>query len=165
MLSYENFRDSIIRFQELLARVVEFPLPTLCVFNGNAIAGGYILGLAHDFRVMHETNGAICLSELKLGLPLPPPYMDMLAYKLKARVANKIAYGITLPQSEALKDELIDETYSSVEQLHTQLATFAKRYAGFGVHRTGIKTNKTNQYEKLLNSLRSFKFPPVFDAV
>ena len=87
----------------------------MCVFNGNAIAGGFILGLAHDFRVMHESNGAICLSELKLGLPLPPPYMGVFAHKLSARVVNKIAFGITLPQSEALKEDLIDETYGSVE--------------------------------------------------
>jgi len=39
--------------QELLARLMEFPLPTMCVFNGTAMAGGYFLGLAHDFRVMH----------------------------------------------------------------------------------------------------------------
>jgi len=132
MKHYNNFRDSIILFQELLARLMEFPLPTMCVFNGTAMAGGCILGLAHDFRVMHESTGVICLSELKLGLALPPPYMGIVAAKLSPIVTNKITFGITVSQQEALKDQIIDETYGSVEQLQGQLATFAKRYAGFG---------------------------------
>ena len=144
MKHYNNFRDSIIMFQELLARLMEFPLPTMCVYNGNAIAGGYILGLAHDFRVMHESTGIICLSEMKLGLALPPPYMGTVAAKLSARVASKIAFGITVSQLEALKDKMIDETYGSVEQLQSQLATFAKRYASFGQYRVAVRTNKLN---------------------
>jgi enoyl-CoA hydratase/carnithine racemase len=96
MKHYNNFRDSIILFQELLARLMEFPLPTMCVYNGTAIAGGYIMGLAHDFRVMHESNGIICLSELKLGLALPPPYMGVVAAKLPARVACKISFAVTI---------------------------------------------------------------------
>ena len=54
-----------------MARLMEFPMVTMCVFNGTAFAGGYFLGLVHDYRIMHETTGSICLTELKLGLPLP----------------------------------------------------------------------------------------------
>jgi len=81
---------------------MEFPMPTMCVFNGNAIAGGYFLGLAHDFRVMHETNGVLCLSEMKLGMAWPPAFMSFCAAKLSPRVCNKIQYGITIPRAEAL---------------------------------------------------------------
>ena len=93
---YENFTSSIYGMQEILARLLEFPMPTMCVFNGNAIAGGYILGLVHDFRIMHESNGIICLSELKLGMSLPPAYMKVCAAKMSARVCNKLVYGITV---------------------------------------------------------------------
>ena len=49
----KNMFESIQMFQDLLARVMTFPMPTFCVMNGNAIAGGYILSLAHDWRMMN----------------------------------------------------------------------------------------------------------------
>ena len=100
--SFQNLETSICNMTKIHARLLAFPMPTMCVFNGNAIAGGYILGLSHDFRIMHETTGAICLSELKLGLPLPAPYMEICAAKLQATVCNKIVFGITVGQAEAL---------------------------------------------------------------
>ena len=46
--SYENHTSSIVRFQELMARLLELSIPSMCVFNGSAFAGGYILGVCHD---------------------------------------------------------------------------------------------------------------------
>ena len=100
-----------------MARLISFSMPTMCVFNGNAIAGGYILGLCHDFRIMHETNGFICLSEAKLGLALPYPYLKVCAAKLDAMACNKLAFAIDVKQQEALQDKLIDSTYAGPEQL------------------------------------------------
>ena len=50
---YENMYTSIVWFQELIARLLSFSMPTMCVFNGTAIAGGYIFGVSHDFRIMN----------------------------------------------------------------------------------------------------------------
>ena len=163
MADYKNMKASIIRMQHLLARLLEFPLPSMCIFNGNAIAGGYILGLAHDFRIMNANVGTICLSELKLGLPLPAPYNAICAAKLNARVCNKIFYGITLNTAEGLKDELIDETFASPEDLHVKLGAFAKRYAAMGVHRLAIKTNKQNQFDTTIEFLKSYTFTTIDD--
>ena len=74
--SYDNMTNSIDAFQEIMARVLSFSMPTMCVFNGTAIAGGYLFGLCHDFRIMKD-SADICLSELKLTLALPPAYMKL----------------------------------------------------------------------------------------
>lgn len=79
-----------------MARLLEFPMPSMCVFNGNAIAGGYILGLCHDFRIMNATIGRICLSELKIGLSLAPAYMTVCSAKLSPQICNKVVFAITL---------------------------------------------------------------------
>ena len=65
---------SISKMQLLLNRFMTLPVPTMAVINGHAYAGGLILALVHDFRVMAKGKGRICLSELALGLPLPPAY-------------------------------------------------------------------------------------------
>lgn len=117
--SYPNMRNSIVRFQEIMARLLGFPMPTVCVFNGSAIAGGYFLGLCHDYRIMHETKGNICLSELKLGLALPYPFTKVLQAKIDPGVLTRLAFGITVMTEEALKDRLIDSTYTTTESLES----------------------------------------------
>ena len=49
-----NMKPSITRFTEVMARLLQFSMPTMCVFNGTAMAGGYIWGLCHDFAIMNE---------------------------------------------------------------------------------------------------------------
>jgi len=141
-----------------MARLMEFSMPTMCVFNGNAIAGGYILGLCHDYRIMHETNGSICLSEIKLGLALPYPYMKVCAAKLDPAICTRLAHGITVLQPEALKDRLIDATYANTEDLQKQIAGFAKRFAALGGERMAIKMNKINQYHPTIDICRSWSW-------
>ena len=96
MADFENMKVSIRRFQEIMARLIEFPMPTMCVFNGTAIAGGYIFGLCHDYRIMHESTGTICLSELKLGLALPYPYMKVCGAKLDPAICTRLVCAITV---------------------------------------------------------------------
>lgn len=153
-------QDSILAFNKVMARILEFPMPTMAVFNGNAIAGGYILGLCHEFRIMHETNGTICLSELKLGMALPLPYMIVCRAKLDPIICTKLVYGITVAQKEALQDNLIDDTYANAEKLQVMLATFAKRYAALGANRDAILTNKQNQYAEDIQLCRSWTMAP-----
>lgn len=144
MADFKNMKSSIVRFCEVMARLLEFSMPTMCIFNGNAIAGGYILGLCHDYRIMNESVGAICLSELKLGLALPYPYMVVCRAKLDQSILTRLACAITVKQPEALKDQLIDSTYANVDDLQTQITAYAKRYANLGAQRMAVKMNKIN---------------------
>ena len=159
----KNMKDSILRFSEVMARLLEFPMPTLAVFNGTAYAGGYIWGLCHDSRIMHESLGTICLSELKIGLPLPMPYMLVCKAKLTPIVCSKVCYGIVVAKQEALQDGLIDDTYTP-ETLQAKITAFAKRFAPMGAAREAIMTNKQNQYESTINGCRSFTFTPILAA-
>ena len=59
--------------QKLLQKLIAVNVPTMCVMNGHAYAGGFLFGLCHDYRIMHK-DGRICLSEMLRGLPLPPAF-------------------------------------------------------------------------------------------
>mmetsp|Transcript_15761 Transcript_15761/g.18756 ORF Transcript_15761/g.18756 Transcript_15761/m.18756 type:complete len:190 (+) Transcript_15761:61-630(+) len=120
----KNMEDSIMAFTEVMARVLEFPMPTLAIFNGNAIAGGLIWGLCHDMRIMNEKVGGLCLSELKLGLPLPLPYLLACRAKMSPTVCTKWSYAVTCDQREAIKDGVIDDTYVNYEDLQTKIGAF-----------------------------------------
>ena len=66
--------DSFWPVNEMMAYVLDrflrFSIPSLAVFNGNAMAGGYFMGICHDFRTMTLKHGRICLNEILFGRPL-----------------------------------------------------------------------------------------------
>ena len=40
--------------------------------NGYAIAGGCMLAMCHDFRIMREDMGYVTMNEIDLGIPITP---------------------------------------------------------------------------------------------
>ena len=102
MESYENLYESVHEFQRLMGRLITFPMPTLAVMNGSAIAGGYFLSICHDFRIQNEVTGTICLSELKLGFPIPPAYFKVLYAKLAPSLVTKMGLAVTIKPADAL---------------------------------------------------------------
>lgn len=45
---------------------------TISFLAGHCYAGGMLFALAHDYRVMREDRGFLCLPEIDLGFPLAP---------------------------------------------------------------------------------------------
>src|SRR5262249_50525029 len=64
--------DYVRRFLPLLSRLVRalftFPRPVVAAANGHAIAGGCIIVLASDVRLMAEGTGRIGIPELLVGV-------------------------------------------------------------------------------------------------
>ena len=71
-----NGLSAIGAMQVVLKKILLLPMPTMCVMNGHAYAGGLILALAHDFRILGP-KGTVCLSEIVAGLSLAIPYQEM----------------------------------------------------------------------------------------
>ena len=84
---------SISNMQLLLNRFMTLPIPSMAVINGHAYAGGLILALLHDFRVMAKGKSRICLSELALGMPLPPAYNAYCHATLPIQTFRKLQYA------------------------------------------------------------------------
>jgi len=74
----------VARLQEFLARVLVFPIPTVAAINGHAFAGGAMLSLAHDSRLMRTDRGFFCLPEIDLatGQPLTPGMTALIGARL-----------------------------------------------------------------------------------
>ncbi|CAN8103436.1 unnamed protein product [Discula destructiva] len=56
----------------LYRRFLTYPMPTVAWVNGHAFAGGLMLAMHHDYRVMNGDRGFACLNELEFGAPLKP---------------------------------------------------------------------------------------------
>jgi enoyl-CoA hydratase/carnithine racemase len=108
------------RMAEIHRRYLVLPCPTVAALNGHAFAGGAFMALSCDYRLMREDRGWFCISEVDVGVPIPPPMMGILQGKLPANTARDalltgkrytageaIAAGIA--DGKAPEDKLLEE--------------------------------------------------------
>jgi len=100
-------------FNPLLTRLLTFPIPTVAAINGHGFAGGFMLSLACDYRVM--TDGSkrrawLCMNEVHFGSAWPVSFASLLRAKVgDHRLQRKIApEGHRFTPEEALAHGLVD---------------------------------------------------------
>ena len=106
--------DSVRHFLPLLSRFlrthVAFPRPVVAAVNGHAIAGGCVIALAADARLMAEGDGRIGLPELLVGVPFPTAALEVVRFAVPREKLQSLIYtGRTLSAREALGAGLVDE--------------------------------------------------------
>ncbi|NOZ95598.1 MAG: enoyl-CoA hydratase/isomerase family protein [Acidobacteria bacterium] len=86
-------RDDVARFLRLFESAVldffSYPGPTVVAIGGHAIAGGCLLALAGDRRVVSR-GARMGLSEINLGVPVPAGCVRMLTSRLAPHAAEEL---------------------------------------------------------------------------
>jgi enoyl-CoA hydratase len=106
--------EYVRRFLPLLSRFVRtlfaFPRPVVAAANGHAIAGGCIVVLAADARLMADGAGRIGIPELLVGVPFPAAPLEVVRFALPQDKVQSLMYtGRVLSPQEALAAGLVDE--------------------------------------------------------
>jgi enoyl-CoA hydratase len=106
--------DYVRHFLPSLARLVRalfaFPKPLVAAVNGHAIAGGCILVLACDVRIMADGTGRIGLPELLVGVPFPAAALEVVRFAVPRNQVQSLIYtGRSLLPQDALRAGLVDE--------------------------------------------------------
>jgi enoyl-CoA hydratase len=106
--------EYVRRFVPLLARCFErlatFPKPLVAAVNGHAIAGGGILLLSCDQRLLARDTGRIGLTEILVGVEFPAWALEVARFATAPQhFATLICTGRTWPPEEALARGLVDE--------------------------------------------------------
>lgn len=68
-------------FNALFRDVLAYPRPVVAAVDGPAIAGGAILALASDFRLVGP-NAKLGVTEVPVGIPFPAPVADLVRARL-----------------------------------------------------------------------------------
>ncbi len=85
--------DSLALFNRLVYELFSYPGPTGAAIEGHAVAGGCLLALCCDLRVMAEGLPRIGLSELNLGVPVPSASLIMLRARLAPNIVEELVVG------------------------------------------------------------------------
>jgi enoyl-CoA hydratase/carnithine racemase len=100
-------------FDPMLMRLLTYPIPIIAAINGHCYAGGFMLSLACDYRVMTDgssRNAWLCMNEVHFGAPWPWSFTAILSAKIgDHRLHRKIALeGHKYIPQDALQDGILD---------------------------------------------------------
>jgi enoyl-CoA hydratase/carnithine racemase len=152
----------IREYYQLVARFMSLPIPTVAAINGHAFAGGCLLALAQDYRVMKTEKGFICMNEIDMmqATPTGPPskivpgcfkdadrkMVSILNAKLDPRlVRDMFLLGIRFTGSAAKRVGLVDEV-ADEDLMQVALAVALK--VGSKAHRANRRTFAVLKFEQ-----------------
>ncbi|KIQ16638.1 enoyl-CoA hydratase/isomerase family protein [Rhodococcus sp. MEB064] len=111
------------RVQDLFARILTFPLPTVAAVNGHTFGAGAMFALAHDFRVMREDRGFYCFPEVDINIPFTPGMAALIQAKLSPQDALvAMTTGRRYGGADALSARLVDATAPDGEVVSDAIA-------------------------------------------
>ncbi len=106
----EEIRSFWQLFLDFSARLVAFKKPMVAAINGHSPAGGCVIALACDARVMAEGQYIIGLNEVPVGIIVPDSIFHLYAFWLGQGPASRsLLEGKLFSPEEALKIGLVDE--------------------------------------------------------
>lgn len=127
--SKESFTRYLIKFTNLYTSMFLYPKPIVAALNGHTIAGGCMLSLACDYRIMVSEKAKISLNEISFGALVFAGSIELLKYCVNQRNAESILFsGKMYSANEAFQIGLVDQI-SSYEKLIDDSKKIARELA------------------------------------
>jgi 3,2-trans-enoyl-CoA isomerase len=106
----EQSEDFWTKFLQLQTVLVNFKKPFVAAITGHSPAGGCIIALCSDYRVMATGPFIIGLNEIPVGIVVPDAVFHLYSFWIGKRKAYQyLLEGKLLNAEEAFKDGLVDE--------------------------------------------------------
>lgn len=117
-------------FSGLMAALAGSPIPVAAALTGHSPAGGAVLALFCDTRIMADGEFRIGLNEVQVGLPLPPVILRGLQRQVGSRIAEQLVVaGRMVEPREALQLGLVDQVVPQETVVETALEWCRARLA------------------------------------
>lgn len=137
--------------QQLYLRLLTFPTAIVAAVNGHAFAGGGMLALACDQRVMREDRGFFCLPEVDINIPFSSGMAKLVQSKLVPQVAHEaMLTGRRYGGPEALAAGIVDATAPEGDVLD---AAISRAAALAGKSRDTVSKIKQTMYAPAAEAL------------
>jgi len=121
-LDRTTMRGFIRRFEDVILRIFELPIPVIAAVNGHAVAGGCVLALQADLRIGADRDARIGLNETRIGIGLPGPVLETLRWQIPGSSLTPLALeGRLVSPREALQLGLLHDLVPENELLDRAL--------------------------------------------
>ena len=137
-------------FLNFVAKITSFKKPLIAAINGHSPAGGCVIALACDARVMAEGKYIIGLNEVPVGIIVPNSIFSLYSFWLgKADATRSLLEGKLFHPEEALAIGLVDELVKP-ESILTAAERRARKYMAY--ERNTWSQSKLNIRKELIES-------------
>eukprot|EP01095_Lingulamoeba_sp_RSL-Kostka_P010717 TRINITY_DN3914_c0_g1_i2.p1 TRINITY_DN3914_c0_g1~~TRINITY_DN3914_c0_g1_i2.p1 ORF type:complete len:238 (-),score=56.14 TRINITY_DN3914_c0_g1_i2:35-748(-) len=166
---FEKFPEErpvfISDFISLVCRLLTFPVPSIAAINGHAFAGGCMLSLAHDFRIMRNDRGFICMNEVDIKLVLGIGMNWLIIAKIgdASTLRDMIIYGKRYTATEAEEKEIINKAVPSLDDVLPESILLAKEISSkklnrnsFGLLKKGLYINAIKQLQTQQDEIKAY---------
>lgn len=142
-LEIEQFTAFYRAFNRVCLDLYTLPKPSVAALCGHAVAGGCILALCCDYRVIAEGRKLMGLNEVKLGVPVPYPAERILLSLIGVEGAHQVIDGGEFyPAANLLQMGLVDAVVPQ-EQVWLEALATAKSLGGAPLEANAlIKSNR-----------------------
>lgn len=143
------------KFLELLYQLTAFSKPFVTAISGHSPAGGCVMAIAADYRVMAEGEFIIGLNEVPVGIIVPNGIFELYSFWIgKANAYRYILEGKLLKPDEALKIGLVDEV-APMNRIQNVAVRKIKSLAQY--EKNAWKNTKSNIRQPFLEALKKDK--------
>jgi enoyl-CoA hydratase/carnithine racemase len=109
-LDRDGITDAWRRFLRLLGSLATCPVPLAGALTGHSPAGGAVISMFCDYRVMAEGPFKIGFNEVQVGIALPIIFQRAVARLVGQRNAERLGVaGLMIEAAEARAIDLVDE--------------------------------------------------------
>lgn len=111
-LDRDGMKGFLHSVNRLCGALASFPRPTVAAVTGHATAGGCIVAMCCENRIIAEGRKLMGLNEIKLGLTVPHLAVVILTDLVGPRIANEVMMtGDFYSPEKALSMGLVDEVH------------------------------------------------------
>lgn len=109
-------------FYALLEAIARSPIPVAAALTGHAPAGGTVISIFCDWRAAARGDFKLGLSEVQVGITMPPVVFEALRRQVGPRQAERLAVGgLIVSSEEAFCIGLVDELAAPEEVVELSL--------------------------------------------
>ena len=118
-----------LRFLEMLKTIACMPVPTAFAMTGHAPAGGIVMALFGDYRVMPRGSFKIGLNEVQVGLVVPREVHQALVRAVGAHTAERILVAGEMMDAQRAKEiGLVDELADDPDAVVTRAIEWCEQH-------------------------------------
>ena len=148
--SPETGKKFSMEMNNLMKRILVYPMITIAAINGHAFAGGAIMSCTFDFRFMRSDRGFFCFPEIDLRIPFTPFLNAIVKKAIPMYKLEELQLTGKRATAEELQAHHIVVKACPIDTLMNEVMAFART---FNKNRETVRTMKTRLHEPILRVL------------